>query len=181
MQKALNLNPLPFYIAAVLSAVPGIFMLTLGLGGVPQDLNRLEQMSGTVTSISWNTAPGSDTDVSMLLALKGANRVFQLNSHDVAQREKFERLIGVSVDVWFDNPVDATNEPILLQRLVATNDSRAGVQSLIIDYDHQGGGQAKRDSHVKWGAILMTFAAGLVVVGRLVDVWNRHRFEIMGR
>ena len=166
----------PFYLLALLAAVVGIPMLVTGLGAGPSA--PLEMLAGRVTSLSWLAAAGPGGTLSLKVSLEGSRRVFVLERIDPAQRKTYERLVGHHVDLWIESPNSGAN--FVVAHRLETNIRAGGAgQSPIISYDHKGSEDAMA-SRVRWGAMLVAGAAILVVLGRLVDVWNRHRHEIMG-
>ena len=170
-----KLRAWPFYGLALLVAVVGVVLLLDG-----PDPRPLENMTGKVTSLSWVDDSDSEPGLAMTYTLEGSDRVLLLITIGPARREIYDRLIGSEADVWIDPSLESVSGWLPTYRMEARIGAREGVEPVIVSYDHKGLGEVGA-SRVRWGAVLITVAAVLVVVGRLVDVWNRHRREILGR
>ena len=173
-----KLRSWPFYALALLGVATGIPMLVTGLETRPPPTELLEKVSGRVISLSWISDPEEGSGSSMTFTLEGSERVFLLAPMDPEPRA-YERLIGIQVDVWVDGSPGTEHGPEVVYQLKSGIGGQEAVEPPIISYDHK----SKTDSmasRVRWGAVLVVVAAVFVVLGRLVDVWNRHCHEIMG-
>ena len=178
MTKDRRLRSWPFYALAVVGVALGLPMLVTGLKAAPPDL--METVSGRVVSLSWVSDSGHGAEASTTITLEGSERVFVLSTVDAEeQRSAYEQLIGVEVDVLVDRSAASSSRSATVFRLATRNAAGEPVEPPIFNYDHKGTTDVMA-SRVKSGAVLVVLAAAFVVLGFLVDVWNRNRHEIIG-
>ena len=119
-------------------------------------------------------------EASITITLEGSERAFVLSTVNAEeQRTAYEQLIGVEVDVLVDGSATSPSRPATVFRLTAKNAAGEPVDTPIFNYAHKGTTDVMA-LRVKSGAVLVVLAAVFVVLGFLVDVWNRNRHEIMG-
>ena len=152
-------------------------MLVSGSGDSAPMTGMLDRVSGRVINLGWEreSPEGFPT---VRIRLEGSERRFLFDPIELAQLEAVEDLVGHKGDLWVvahDSNVKLTRVSRLETTLGVTDaDDRP-----IIVYAHKGK-EASTVSRVRWGAVMIVTAAVLLVVGRLADVWNRHRHEILG-
>lgn len=175
----------PWWSLAALIAVPGIVLLILHYDEQSPPEQVLTHFSGSVDKVMQvNDIVGHDIGVatpfdSIHFTLKGQPETFVFASALPGRGDIYRRL-SHEIDIWADQRTLGQNKPLMVYRIEQRLPANETKQPIAISYQQIAAAiDEDHRSYERIGAILMVVAAGFFVIGKLADIWNKHRHELL--